>query len=68
MPTFLKRAMRNILEESELSGLTSSFDTIGSIVILRIPEALFDKRSLIGNTILDSIKSVNKEAGPNCGR
>lgn len=58
MPTFLKRALRNILEESELSELTSSFDTIGSIVILRIPEALFDKRSLIGNTILDCIKSV----------
>lgn len=58
MPTFLKRAMRNILEESELSELTSSFDTIGSIAILRIPEALFDKRSLIGNTILDCIKSV----------
>jgi len=50
--------MRYKLEESEVSMLTSSFDTIGSIVILRIPEALIDKRHMIGDTILDSIKSA----------
>jgi tRNA (guanine37-N1)-methyltransferase len=58
MSTFLKRVMRNILEESEVSKLTSSFDTIGSIVILRIPESLVVKRHIVGNTILDNIKSV----------
>jgi tRNA (guanine37-N1)-methyltransferase len=58
MSSFLKRVMKNILEDSELSELISSFDTIGSIVILRIPETLIDRRSLIGNTILDHIKSV----------
>jgi tRNA (guanine37-N1)-methyltransferase len=58
MSTFLKRVMRNILEESEVSKLTSSFDTIGSIVILRIPETLVDKRHMVGNAILDNIKSV----------
>ncbi|MGA7367711.1 MAG: class I SAM-dependent methyltransferase family protein [Nitrososphaeraceae archaeon] len=58
MSNFLKRVMRYKLEESEVSTLTSSFDTIGSIVILRIPEALVDKRHMIGDTILDSIKSA----------
>jgi tRNA (guanine37-N1)-methyltransferase len=58
MPTFLKRVLSNKLEESEVSKITSSFDTIGSIVILRIPETLVNKRFLIGDTILDSIKSA----------
>jgi tRNA (guanine37-N1)-methyltransferase len=50
--------MRDKLEESEVSKLTSSFDTIGGIVILRIPESLVNKRHMIGETILDSIKAV----------
>jgi tRNA (guanine37-N1)-methyltransferase len=50
--------MRDILEESEVCSLTSSFDTIGGIVIMRIPETLIDKRHAIGNTILNNIKSV----------
>jgi tRNA (guanine37-N1)-methyltransferase len=58
MPTFLKRVLSNKLEESEVSKITSSFDTIGSIVILRIPETLVNRRFLIGDTILDSIKSA----------
>ncbi len=58
MSTFLKRIMRNNLDESEVSKLTSSFDTIGGIVILRIPEALVDKRHMIGSAILDNIKSA----------
>lgn len=58
MSTFLKRVLSNKLEESEVSKLTSSFDTIGSIVILRIPETLANKRFLIGDAILDSIKSA----------
>jgi tRNA (guanine37-N1)-methyltransferase len=58
MSTFLKRVMSNRLEESDIAHLNSSFDTIGSIVILRIPQTLIDKRHMIGNTILESIKSV----------
>jgi tRNA (guanine37-N1)-methyltransferase len=58
MSTFLKRVLNSKLQESEVSKVTSSFDTIGSIVILRIPETLVSKRFLIGDTILDSIKSA----------
>jgi tRNA (guanine37-N1)-methyltransferase len=50
--------MRNNLDETEISKLTSSFDTIGGIVILRIPETLVDKRHMIGSAILDNIKSA----------
>lgn len=58
MSSFLKRVLRDILTESEISVLTSSFDTIGDIVILRIPEPLIDKRNLIGAAVLNNIKSV----------
>jgi tRNA (guanine37-N1)-methyltransferase len=58
MSTFLKRIMRNNLDETEISKLTSSFDNIGGIVILRIPETLVDKRHMIGSAILDNIKSA----------
>lgn len=58
MSTFLKRVMKDILNESEVYSLTSSFDTIGGIVIMRIPETLIDKKHVIGNTILNNIKSV----------
>jgi tRNA (guanine37-N1)-methyltransferase len=50
--------MKNKLDESEVSKLTSSFDTIGGIVVLRIPEVLVDKKHTIGSAILDSIKST----------
>ena len=58
MSTFLKRLLGNIFTESELSKLTSSFDVIGTIVILKIPDTLIDKRHVIAATILDNIKSA----------
>jgi len=58
MSTFLKRLLGDILEESEVSKLTSSFDVIGSIVILKIPETLVDSRQVIANAIMDNIKSA----------
>jgi tRNA (guanine37-N1)-methyltransferase len=58
MSTFLKRLLGDILEESEVSKLTSSFDVIGSIVILKIPETLVDRRQVIANAIMDNIKSA----------
>ncbi|MGH9924475.1 MAG: class I SAM-dependent methyltransferase [Nitrososphaeraceae archaeon] len=70
MSTFLKRLLGNILEESEVSKLTSSFDVIGSIVILKIPETLVDRRQLIANAILDNIKlarSVYLQTSPVIG-
>lgn len=58
MSTFLKRLLGDILEESEVSKLTSSFDVIGSIVILKIPETLVDRRQVIANAIMDNVKSA----------
>lgn len=36
------------LTEEEIENLKTSFDTIGDIVILEIPDELYDKRQLIG--------------------
>jgi tRNA (guanine37-N1)-methyltransferase len=58
MPTFLKLLLGNILDQSEVSKLTSSFDIIGEIVILKIPEPLYDKKCRIGRAILDNLKPV----------
>lgn len=58
MPTFLKLLLGNILDQSEISKLTSSFDIIGEIVILKIPEPLYDKKCRIGRAILDNLKPV----------
>lgn len=70
MPTFLKLLLGNILEEFEISKLTSSFDIIGDIVIMKIPETLFGKRRTIGKAILDNIKparSIYMQTSPVVG-
>ena len=81
MSTFLKRLLGDILEESEVSKLTSSFDVIGSIVILKIPETLVDRRQVIGErhygqyqisqiglyaNFSGNRRSQNEETGVNC--
>jgi tRNA (guanine37-N1)-methyltransferase len=58
MPTFLKLLLGNDLDHSEISKLTSSFDIIGEIVILKIPESLYDKKYTIGRAILNNLKPI----------
>ena len=36
----------------------SSFDIIGNVVIIKIPETIWPKKNLIGKIILDEIKPV----------
>jgi tRNA (guanine37-N1)-methyltransferase len=54
----LKEALRKVLAPEEISLLSSSFDVIGSIAIIKIPAELKSKESLIGNEILDKVKNV----------
>ena len=49
----LKKALENILSPSESEELFSSFDQIGEIIILRIPDSLKSKKKIIGETLLD---------------
>lgn len=54
-PEPMKKMIKNFselledeLSEEEIENLKTSFDTIGDIVILEIPDELYDKRKIIG--------------------
>ncbi|MDH3361106.1 MAG: class I SAM-dependent methyltransferase family protein [Nitrosopumilus sp.] len=52
----LKKALENVLTAKESDELISSFDQIGDIIILRIPDALSSKKKIIGETLLNEVK------------
>ena len=54
----LKQAMAGVLTDSETEELYGAFDQIGSIIILRIPESLVPKRKIIGQVLLDRVKTA----------
>jgi len=57
IPLF-KKLFNNILSETELSSISTGIDTIGDIIILKIPESLESKKKIICDKILDQIRSV----------
>jgi tRNA (guanine37-N1)-methyltransferase len=54
----LKRALENVLTEKESEELFSAFDQIGDIIIVRIPDSLISKKKIIGQTLLDQVKTA----------
>jgi len=54
----LKEALRDILDEREIRFLYSSFDIIGDIAVIKIPDVLYEKRYIIGEAILRNVRSV----------
>ena len=52
----LKKSLENILTLQESQELISSFDQIGDIIIVRIPDSLLTKKKLIGETLLNEVK------------
>jgi len=63
----LKKSLENILTLQESEELISSFDQIGDIIIVRIPDSLLSKKKLIGETLLKEVKiarSVFYQASP----
>ena len=54
----LKQAMIGILTEVEADELYGAFDQIGNIIILRIPDSLLQKRKIIGEVLLDKVKTA----------
>ena len=58
MTKMLKKALVNILTEKEISELISAFDQIGSIIIVRIPDSLISKKKIIGETLLEQVKTT----------
>ncbi len=64
--TNLKGALSDLLSEEELEALTTSFDIIGDIAIVEIPESLRPKEKEIGNALLkvhSNLKTVLKKLG-----
>jgi len=58
MPHMLKEVLESVLSPEESSQVYSAFDQIGSIVIIKIPDALMSKKGLIAQAILDNIKTA----------
>lgn len=58
MARMLKEALQGILSEQELNEVYSAFDIIGDIVVIKIPDAMMNKKQLIADTILSNVKPV----------
>lgn len=54
----LKEVLREKLTPSELKALYAGFDVIGNIAVIKIPEPLLPKKSLIAEALLASLKNV----------
>jgi tRNA (guanine37-N1)-methyltransferase len=58
MTRMLKEALQEKLEVTEIDKLSASFDIIGSIAIIKIPETLSPKKKLIADTLIEEIRPV----------
>ena len=58
MSRMLKKTLDSLLTPKESDELISAFDQIGNIIIVRIPDLLLPKKKLIGETLLEQVKSV----------
>ena len=58
MSKFLKKLLKGVLVDEDLEKVYSSFDMIGDIAIIKIPDSLLTKKNIIGEVILQSIKNL----------
>ena len=58
MSKFLKKLLKGVLADEDLEKVYSSFDMIGDIAIIKIPDSLLTKKNVIGEVILESIKNL----------
>jgi len=66
----LKERLRNLLTSSELKALYNSFDIVGDIAIIRIPDSLMDKRRIIAKALMEihrNVKTVLCQVSPVSG-
>ena len=54
----LKKTLENVLSKQESEDLFSAFDQIGDIIIVRIPDSLLSKKKIIGETLLEQVKTA----------
>ncbi|MFH1234950.1 MAG: hypothetical protein V1493_05050 [Candidatus Diapherotrites archaeon] len=65
-PRSLEEALSKALSKKELSELITSFDVIGQIALILVPDELLQKEKLIGKALLESnpqIKTVARILG-----
>lgn len=58
MTKMLKELLQERLDSTEIEKLSSSFDIIGTIAIIKIPESLTSKRKLIADALIEEIRPV----------
>jgi len=61
-PRSLKEALQGLLSEKEIEKLVTSFDVIGDIAIIEIPDELLAKKELIGKALLEAHPHVKTAA------
>lgn len=58
MTKMLKETLKGVLSDTEINEVFSSFDIIGDIVIIKIPDSMYGKKQLIADAILRKVKPV----------
>lgn len=59
MSKYLKKLLKDVLPDDEISKVFSSFDIIGDIAIIKIPDSLLSKKNIIGHTLLSNIPNLS---------
>lgn len=59
MANKLRTLLGDVLTADERRSVYSSFDVIGDIVIMKIPDSLLSKKYAIGNRLLENLNSAN---------
>ncbi|KAG2474323.1 MAG: hypothetical protein NPMRTHETA2_350004 [Nitrosopumilales archaeon] len=54
----LRKALEGFLSEKEAEEMFSAFDQIGNIIVIRIPDSLLSKKKIIGETLLEQVKTA----------
>ena len=55
----LKKALEGVISEGELADLFAAFDQVGDIIVIKIPDSLLPRKKIIGETLLEKVKSAN---------
>lgn len=67
-PRSIKEALSDCLSEEELEHFVSSFDVIGDIAIIDVPEELYAKKKMIGEAVLETHKNIHAVLNKKTGR
>lgn len=54
----LKEAVAGVLSEKEIVDLYAAFDQVGDIIVIRIPDSLVPKKKVIGEILLQKVKTA----------